>query len=322
MRQFIIKYRIQMKRHIICLVSLIVITIIVIKYIDYSHFIESYINPLQNKKQIEISPNYKDRIKVDLYVKGLSFPTSMIFVDNNSLLVTEKNQGNVRLISKGILQKDPIFTINNISNEKEQGLLGITLSNKYAYGIRNSFGLAIDPLTGKLQDTENGEDNYDEINLVQSGFNSGWSKIIGPISRNNNTSVSDLIVFNGSHYSDPELSWRQPVGVTDIEFLESSLLGKDLENNIFVGDINNGNLYFLKIDSNRSAIDLNHNVLDKRGGKGLQDLVVDDKNELEQVIFAKGFEGRITDIETGLDGNLYKLTYFDGSIYRITHTEK
>jgi len=139
-----------MKRHIICLVSLIVITIIVIKYIDYSHFIESYINPLQNKKQIEISPNYKDRIKEDLYVKGLSFPTSMIFVDNNSLLVTEKDQGNVRLISKGILQKDPVFTINNISNEKEQGLLGITLSNKYAYGIRNSFGLAIDPLTGIL----------------------------------------------------------------------------------------------------------------------------------------------------------------------------
>jgi glucose/arabinose dehydrogenase len=136
------------------------------------------------------------------------------------------------------------------------------------------------------------------------------------------TSVSDLIVFNGSHYSDPELSWRKPVGVTDIEFLESSLLGDDLENNIFVGDINSGNLYFLKMDSNRSAIDLNNNVLDKRSGKGLQDLVVDDKNELEQVIFAKGFEGRITDIETGLDGNLYILTYFDGSIYRITHTEK
>lgn len=136
------------------------------------------------------------------------------------------------------------------------------------------------------------------------------------------TSVSDLIVFNGSHYSDPELSWRKPVGVTDIEFLESSLLGDDLENNIFVGDINSGNLYFLKMDSNRSAIDLNNNVLDKRSGKGLQDLVVDDKNELEQVIFAKGFEGRITDIETGLDGNLYILPYFDGSIYRITHMEK
>ena len=108
-----------MKRLVMFLIALIVITIIVVKYFDYSHIIESYINLLQDKKQIEISPNYKDRIKEDLYVKGLSFPTSMIFVDNNSLLVTEKDQGNVRLISKGILQKDPIFTINNISNEKE-----------------------------------------------------------------------------------------------------------------------------------------------------------------------------------------------------------
>jgi glucose/arabinose dehydrogenase len=129
-------------------------------------------------------------------------------------------------------------------------------------------------------------------------------------------------VLNGSHYSDPEFSWRQPVGVTDIEFLESSLLGNDLENNIFVGDINNGILYFLKIDSNRSGIDINNSVLDSKNEKGLQDLVVDDKDELEKVIFAKGFDGRITDIETGLDGNLYILTYFDGSIYRITHTEK
>ena len=120
-----------MKRLIIFLVALIVITIIVVKYFDYSNIIESYINPLQNKKQIEISPNYKDSIDVDLYVEGLSFPTSMIFVDNNSILVTEKDQGKVRLISNGILQKDPIYTINNISNEKEQGLLGITSSSKY-----------------------------------------------------------------------------------------------------------------------------------------------------------------------------------------------
>ena len=120
-----------MKRLIFCLIALIVIPITVVKYFDYFHIIESYINPLQNKKEIEINSNYKDRIKVDLYVTGLSFPTSMTFVDNNSLLVTEKNHGNVRLISNGILQKDPIYTINNISNEKEQGLLGITSSSKY-----------------------------------------------------------------------------------------------------------------------------------------------------------------------------------------------
>ena len=52
----------------------------------------------------------------------------------------------------------------------------------YAYGIRNSFGLAIDPLTGSLWDTENGDTDYDEINFVPSGFNSGWKKIMGPLS--------------------------------------------------------------------------------------------------------------------------------------------
>ena len=50
----------------------------------------------------------------------------------------------------------------------------------YAYGIRNSFGLTIDPLTGYLWQTENGPDTYDEINVSEPGFNSGWIKSYGP----------------------------------------------------------------------------------------------------------------------------------------------
>ena len=50
----------------------------------------------------------------------------------------------------------------------------------YAMGIRNSFGLAIDPLTGNMWATENGDDDFDEINLVPNKFNSGWQKIMGP----------------------------------------------------------------------------------------------------------------------------------------------
>ena len=49
-----------------------------------------------------------------------------------------------------------------------------------AMGIRNSFGLAIDPVTGNLWATENGGDDFDEINLVSDKFNSGWNKIMGP----------------------------------------------------------------------------------------------------------------------------------------------
>jgi glucose/arabinose dehydrogenase len=56
-----------------------------------------------------------------------------------------------------------------------EGILGnsIPLKLYYAYGIRNSFGLAFDPVTGKLWATENGPEDDDEINLVEPGFNSG-----------------------------------------------------------------------------------------------------------------------------------------------------
>lgn len=62
-----------------------------------------------------------------------------------------------------------------------QGILGDTMPLRlyYAYGIRNSFGLAFDPITGMLWDTENGPQEGDEINMVYPGFNSGWHKVYG-----------------------------------------------------------------------------------------------------------------------------------------------
>ena len=58
--------------------------------------------------------------------------------------------------------------------------LGGNLAKYFAYGIRNSFGMAFDPVTNRLWITENGPANYDEINLVPRGFNSGWNLLWGP----------------------------------------------------------------------------------------------------------------------------------------------
>jgi aldose sugar dehydrogenase len=195
------------------------------------------------------------------------------------------------------------------------------LSRYYAYGIRNSFGIDFDPVTGNLWETENGEDSYDEINIVKPGFNSGWAKVMGPISRNNLTDKVGLVDFPGSEYSDPVFSWKEQIGVTDIEFFNSSKLGKEYANNIFVGDINNGNLYYLKINENRTGIDFVREENEKQACLQ-QDLVADDKDELTEVTFGTDF-GRITDIETGPDGFLYILSYEDGRVYRIVdrHSE-
>jgi glucose/arabinose dehydrogenase len=246
--------------------------------------------------------------------------------------------------SSVILRMDPITGLPSAHNpflnnaSGRDGIIGnnnnnrsnriISLDYCYAYGIRNSFGLAFDPVTGFLWDTENGEDKYDEINLVKPGFNSGWDKIMGPLSRNNNTATSESELFriNGSYYSDPKFSWRTPIGITAIEFLSSSVLGKKYENNIFVGDINRGNIYYFELkdsrsnDSNNNRTDLNLENTDNDNhheDSGLKDLVADNKKEAAKVLFAANFEGRITDIKTGPDGYLYILTYFDGKVYKI-----
>ena len=53
----------------------------------------------------------------------------------------------------------------------------------FSYGRRNSFGLAFDPATGFLWESENGDDAFDEMNRVTAGSNGGWIQIMGPVSR-------------------------------------------------------------------------------------------------------------------------------------------
>lgn len=183
-------------------------------------------------------------------------------------------------------------------------LPGDDLAAYYAYGIRNSFGMDFDPQTGTLWDTENGPNAYDEINVVEPGFNSGWERAMGPISRSQ-AGEGDLVMFEGAHYADPAFSWQGSRGVTDIEFLNSAALG-DYENNVFAGDINGGNLYYFVVNEERDGL-----VLDG----ALSDLVGDNEEEVSEVVLGTGFGG-ITDIETGPGGYLYILSY-SGSIYRL-----
>ena len=81
----------------------------------------------------------------------------------------------------GLPAEDNPFISNNSSDP---------MNRYYAFGIRNSFGMAFDPVSGTLWDTENGDKTYDEINLVRPGFNSGWYSIMGPISRSNITEAA------------------------------------------------------------------------------------------------------------------------------------
>jgi glucose/arabinose dehydrogenase len=193
------------------------------------------------------------------------------------------------------------------------------LSKYYAYGIRNSFGIDFDPVTGKLWDAENGEDVFDEVNLVEPGFNSGWKTVMGPIAANTGVSESNLVNIPGSQYADPVFSWAESIGVTDIEFFNSTAFGPSYEDGIFVGDITSGTLFNFEPNADRTGINLESDPL-------LSDLIADSDDEASAVTFGTGFAG-ITDIETSPDGNLYILAYDretegQGSLYRILPTSE
>ena len=192
----------------------------------------------------------------------------------------------------------------------------VPLNLYYSYGLRNSFGFDFDPITGKLWNTENGEDFGDEINLVEPGFNSGWNKVQGIWTLDDDEDITDvaplhpengLVNFGGKgKYSHPEFTWRESLGPSAIKFLNSDRLGKQYENDIFVGDIDKGNLYHFDLNDDRTELILEEPLVDK---------LADSDDENEGIIFGQGF-GAITDIEVGPDGYLY-VVGFQGTIYRI-----
>jgi aldose sugar dehydrogenase len=198
------------------------------------------------------------------------------------------------------------------------GILGkeYPLNLYYGYGIRNGFGIDFDPVTGNLWDTENGPNFGDEINLVEPGFNSGWRKVQG-IWKVNGSRVSDAVENHPlgledfglrGKYSPPELSWKRHYGITSLKFYNSTVLGEQYENGIFVGDYHFGNIYYFQLNQDRTALFLNGRLIDK---------VADDNEEVKKKMFATGFSLGISDIQVGPDGYLYIVAHGQGSIYRV-----
>lgn len=199
----------------------------------------------------------------------------------------------------GVLQNHP----DDGTNDTSVILRVVPEGPYYAMGIRNSFGLAVDPVNGNLWDTENGPNDFDEVNLVLPNFNSGWEIIMGPATESDLLSLPSY----GYVYSDPEFSWEQAIAPTAISFINSKEFDK-YKNSVFVGDCIFGNLYEFELNSNRDGFVFTD--------PALADKVLNRGETMEEIGFGTGF-GCITDIEVGPDGLLYIVSLSDGVIYRI-----
>jgi aldose sugar dehydrogenase len=190
------------------------------------------------------------------------------------------------------------------------GLLGNVhpMDKYYAYGIRNSFGLDYDPITGNIWMTDNGPTYSDEINIVRPGFNGGWNKIMGMSSFANASILTELELFNGTgKYYDPIFDWHETIGVTDLVFVPGDKLGKEYEGNLLVGDIKAGYLYRYLLNQSRTGLLLNGSLSDGVANNNVENL---------EAAFARIKEGGITDLEIGPDGLVY-IVSSNGKIMRL-----
>ena len=219
-----------------------------------------------------------------------------------------------------------------VLNANGNGILGnkYPINIYYAYGIRNSFGIDFDPVTGKLWDTENGPQFGDEINMVEPGFNSGSDRVYGIWETNEfgdilednegeyvtvGNNPANLVDFEGKgHYSAPEFIWVKTIAPTALLFLNSDKLGSNYKNDMFVGSADGGRIFHFDLNDRRDGLVLKGNLTDK---------IAVDKTEFSDILFAEGFS-IITDLKQGPDGNIYVVSGLKqsklekwGVVYRI-----
>lgn len=176
-------------------------------------------------------------------------------------------------------------------------------SRIWSYGHRNSIGMAFDPRTGRLWETENGPSCNDEINLITSGDNYGW----GVVSADScppdpSTAVPADTNQDGPSPHLPITTFAgDTVAPTGIVFCDGCGLGAAYEGDILAG-CTNGNC---KVATG-PVMRANLNV-PRTGFAG----------SAEQVPLV-GYSGPVYSMEAGPDGRLY---FSDAQgIYRLRRT--
>jgi uncharacterized repeat protein (TIGR01451 family) len=225
------------------------------------------------------------------------------------------------------------------------GEAAVNVKKVFAYGVRNSFGMAFDPITGTLWTQENGDDAFDEINRVTPGFNGGWVQAMGPLSRigefksiestygagnlqqlrwppsniaaTPQEALARLYMLPGAQYLDPEFSWKYALAPSPIGFVVGKGIGAQFEGDLLVGasrtTLLNGFLFRFRLNADRQHFVFSDPRLADRVADNLDKF---DQTESESLVIGKDF-GITTDIVTGPNGNVFVVSLSNGSVYEI-----
>jgi aldose sugar dehydrogenase len=164
----------------------------------------------------------------------------------------------------------------------------------YTMGHRNGHGLAVNPETGEIWETEQGPSGGDELNILRAGHNYGWPLVSygrdywGPrISAKPTRAGMD----------DPAVVWLPSIGLTGMTFYTGGRF-PHWKRNVFVTGLREGGI--------------------PRTGQ-VQRIEFNERwEELRREPMLTEFKQRMRDVRQGPDGLLYVLTAEDdGALLRI-----
>jgi glucose/arabinose dehydrogenase len=157
----------------------------------------------------------------------------------------------------------------------------------FSLGHRNPQGLAFNPVTGDLWESEHGPQAGDEINLIKAGANYGWPTIAYGLE------YSGAKVGNGTQQAgmeQPVYYWDPAIAPSGMTFYTGSLI-PEWQNNLFVAALKGMHIIRLVIKDNKVI--------------GEERLLADQGQRFRKVV-------------QGPDGALYAITDMaQGRIYRI-----
>jgi aldose sugar dehydrogenase len=168
----------------------------------------------------------------------------------------------------------------------------------FTMGHRNGHGLAVNPETGELWETEQGPSGGDEINVLRPGRNYGWPLV--SFGRDYwGAPVSSRPSREGME--DPRVVWLPSIAVTGMTFYTGDRF-PHWKRNVFVGGLREGGI--------------------PRTGQ-IQRIVFNEQwQELRREPMLMELQQRIRDVRQGPDGLLYVLTAEDeGALLRIEPRE-
>jgi len=162
----------------------------------------------------------------------------------------------------------------------------------YSLGHRVPLGLAFNPYTGELWETENGPNGGDELNVIRAGRNYGW-----PIVSYGRDYRGPRMNPTLANMEDPVVFWVPSIATSGLAFYTGDRF-PGWTRNVFVGGMREGEV--------------------PRTGQ-LQRIVFNDKwEELRREPMLRELHQRIRDVRQGPDGLLYLLTDEDpGALLRI-----